>query len=80
MPNPKWVRVKDRETHHEFDVPEGDPRIGVLLDLVKADRYPPAHYPRPPKHHLTVARSSAARSKPETSVDGKPASKENHDG
>lgn len=80
MPNLKWVRVKDRDTRHEFDVREDDPRIGVAFDLVKGKRYPPAHYPRPPKHHLTVARSSAARTKPETSVDGEPAPKENHDG
>lgn len=80
MPHPMWVRVKDRETRHEFDVRDDDPRIGSLLDLVKAKRYPPAHQSRPPKHHLTVARSSAARTTPETPVDGQPAPKENHDG
>jgi hypothetical protein len=56
-----WVRVKDRGTGHEFDVPEGDPRIGSLLDLVKADRYPPAYQPRPPKHLVDIAGQSVAR-------------------
>lgn len=59
-----WVRVKDRGTGHEFDVPEGDPRIGVVFDQVKSERFPLAHQPRPPKHRLDLADQSAARPEP----------------
>lgn len=56
-----WLRVKDRGTGHEFDVPEGDPLIGDGLDLVKSDRYPPAYQERPPKYHVELAGQSVAR-------------------
>lgn len=56
-----YVRVKDNGTGHEFDVPEGDPLIGNGLDLVKSDRYPPAHQMRPPKYHVDLAGQSVAR-------------------
>ncbi|MCR6706551.1 MAG: hypothetical protein NVV66_18310 [Cellulomonas sp.] len=50
-----FIRVKDRDTRHEFDVPEGDKRIGQSLELVKSKRYPPASFQRPPKHYLNLA-------------------------
>lgn len=59
-----WVRVKDPGTGHEFDVPDGDPRIGPLLDLLDSYRYPPAHQPRPPKHHVDLAGQSVTRTEP----------------
>ena len=56
-----YVWVKDRTTKHEFDIPEGDKRIGVQFDLVKQDRYPPSVRQRPPKHHIKLAGRSASR-------------------
>ena len=37
---PYFVRVKDKSTKHQFDVPETDPRIGKTFTLVNSDRYP----------------------------------------
>ena len=51
-----YVRVKDRDTGHEFDVIEGDYRIGGPLQLVNKPAYPPAYQPRPPKHHIGPVR------------------------
>ena len=48
-----FVRVKDKETGHEFDVPETDWRISEgILAPVKSDRYPAVDRPRPPKHNI----------------------------
>lgn len=69
-----WVRVKDRDTKHEFDVPEGDKRIGALFDPVK--RYKPSPIARPPKHHMKLAVLNAPRQTPDPSGDGKPDPKE----
>lgn len=54
---PEFVRVKDKSTKHQFDVPVTDPRIGKAFELVDSDRYPRASNPRPAKHH--VPRSAA---------------------
>lgn len=51
-----FIRVKDKETRHEFDVPEDDPRIGEFFEAVKEDRYPAVDRPREPKYH-TPARA-----------------------
>jgi hypothetical protein len=56
-----FVRVKDRHTKHEFDVPEGDKRIGVAFDVVKGTRYPPVTRVRAPKHHVKLAGRPASR-------------------
>jgi hypothetical protein len=56
-----FVRVRDRDTKHEFDVPEGDKRIGVSMDLIKGDRFPPVLRPRRPKHHIKLAGRPASR-------------------
>lgn len=56
-----FVRVKDRDTKHEFDVPEGDKRIGVAFDLVKSSRFPPSRTQRRPKHHVKLAGRPASR-------------------
>lgn len=52
-----FVRVKDQDTKHEFDVPEDDPRIGDFFELVKSDRFPPVDRPRQPKYHTQPARA-----------------------
>lgn len=57
-----YVRVRDKDTKHQFDVPEGDKRIGGALELVKKPHYAPSRYPRPPKYHLSLAGGSAGRS------------------
>lgn len=56
-----YVRVRDHDTKHEFDVPEGDRRIGVSLSLLNRKSYPPSSRQRPPKHHLNLAGQSASR-------------------
>lgn len=56
-----YVRVRDRDTLHEFDVRETDKRIGVSVDLVKQKRYPPSPTPRRAKHHIKLAGRSASR-------------------
>lgn len=49
----KFVRVKDKTTRHEFDVPETDWRIEAGLFIrVKGNRFPPVSRPRQPKHYL----------------------------
>lgn len=76
-----FVRVKDRDTRHEFDVPEGDKRIGVAFDLVKGDRYPPVRRPRPPKHHVKLAGRTASResaSSTEAPVEANPPEENTH--
>lgn len=53
-----FVRVKDKETRHEFDVPDTDPRIGEFFELVKQDRFPPVVRPRRPKYFNQPARAT----------------------
>ncbi|MCD1286485.1 MULTISPECIES: hypothetical protein [unclassified Brevibacterium] len=66
-----FVRVKDKSTKHQFDVPEGDPRIGKAFELLESDRYPRARQPRPPKHHVPA---KSARAAEQGSSDTSPAS------
>lgn len=48
-----YVRVKDPDTKHEWDEPEGSPLIrDGKVQVVKSDRYPPSTVARPAKHHL----------------------------
>lgn len=56
-----FVRVRDNDTKHQFDVPEGDPRIGVCLALLGRKDWPASRYPRPPKHHVKLAGRTASR-------------------
>jgi hypothetical protein len=50
-----FVRVRDKTTRHEFDVPEDDWRIAEeIFVLIKSDRFPPVDRPRPPKHHTPI--------------------------
>jgi hypothetical protein len=47
-----FIRVKDKETKHEFDVVESDWRIAEgIFDPIKSDRFPPVDRPRAPKHY-----------------------------
>ena len=76
-----YVRVRDKDTKHQFDVPEGDKRIGGALELVKKPHYAPSRSPRPPKYHLSLAGQSASReSSPGESAADEATDKENHDG
>ena len=65
----QFIRVRDPETRHEFDVPETDKRLTSGLYIpVKSVKYPPAPRPRPAKHHVaskgvTRKPSSAAEMK-----------------
>lgn len=55
-----FVRVRDKETRHEFDLPEGHAWITRgLVEQVKPKQYPPAHVMRRPKHHLNLAADRA---------------------
>lgn len=59
---PTYIRVKDPETGHEFDVLEGS--ILLRRDLVrpvKEKRYPPSPIRRAPKHHIDLAGQSATQ-------------------
>lgn len=47
-----FVRVKDKSTGHEFDVPESDPRIGGSLQKLSKDHYPPSRLIRRPKYNV----------------------------
>lgn len=51
----RYVRVKDKETGHEFSVPETDPLLkGDLVRVVS--RKPATSVMLPPKHHKTLPR------------------------
>lgn len=57
-----FVRVKDPETGHEFDVLEGSILLRrELVTPVKAKRYPPSPIRRAPKHHIDLAGQSATQ-------------------
>ena len=67
---PMYVRVKDKQTGHEFDVPERDPRIGKAFAPVKSDRYPRSRQPRPAKHKVSMrSRGRTDQSVPVTGQD-----------
>lgn len=69
----KFVRVKDTDTKHEFDVPEGDRRIASgAFELIKSDRYPPVDRPRRAKFHVQVQakRSAGSAESPKENTNG----------
>jgi hypothetical protein len=50
-----FIRVRDKTTKHEFDVPEDDWRIAEdIFTPIKSDRYPPVDRPREPKHYTEI--------------------------
>lgn len=80
MTLPPFVRVKDPDTKHEFDVRETSALIrDKKVDVIKPGTYPPSTVPRPAKHHVpakNVAKASASRQTPEPSGDGTPNTQE----
>ena len=67
----QFVRVKDKETKHEFDVPEMDWRIEAgLFERVKADRYPAVEYPLRPKYYVKPTPAPARNEKKEVADNG----------
>jgi hypothetical protein len=54
-----FVRVKDKDSGHEFDVPAKDWRIGEgIFAVVKSDRFPEVDRPRQAKHNIQPIRAS----------------------
>jgi hypothetical protein len=78
-PTRLFIRVKDRETGHEFDMPETHPHITKgLVERVKPKLYPPSPLARRPKHHLDLAADAVT---PEPAGEGTSTpDKENSDG
>lgn len=77
---PVFVRVRDKDTRHEFDIPESSPLLTRgLVERVKPRLYPPHHRPRAPKHHLNFP-SHPAGDQPKSSGEGVATQKENTDG
>ena len=66
-----FVRVKDKSTGHEFDVPESDPRIGKSFTALSKKDYPPSSVIRRPKHHLNLKSKQSVPSKAEKSKEEK---------
>lgn len=65
---PIYVRVKDPETKHEFDVPDDHPYItDGTLELIKGKEYPPSTVARPTKHYIEPAQIPARQSAPDGS-------------
>lgn len=56
-----FVRVRDKSTGHQFDVPEADPRIGTAFELLNRKSYPPSPVIRPAKHRVRPAGSASTR-------------------
>lgn len=62
-----YVRVKDLDTKHQFDLPEGHPAIASgAVQLLDSPRWPASDLLRAPKHHVKLAGRSASR---ETATD-----------
>lgn len=75
-----FIRVRDPETRHEFDLPEGHRLIRLgLVDPVKGKAYPPSPRPRRAKHHLSLADRPVPRL-PKSSGEGVATEKESHHG
>lgn len=66
-----FIRVRDVETRHEFDVPDSDWRIGAgLFEPVKPKLFPPAPRPRPATHFVA---SKGVAAKPSVAAETKEA-------
>ena len=58
---PRFIRVKDPDTGHEFDVREDSILLRrELVRHIKPKLYPPSEIARPPKHHLTLSGRSGS--------------------
>jgi hypothetical protein len=53
-----FVRVKDKDTGHEYDVRAGKVKPG-LQEVIKTDQYPPSQVQRDAKHNVTKAGKAA---------------------
>ena len=54
-----FIRVKDKDSGHEFDVPAEDWRIAEGFFVpVKSDRFPSVDRPRLAKHNIQPIRAS----------------------
>ena len=63
-----YIRVRDRQTRHEFDLLEGHPWLTRgLVEQVKPKQYPPSRLPRPAKHHKDLAGHPATQEAPPSS-------------
>lgn len=54
-----YVRVKDNDTGHEYDVRARNVRP-KLQTVIKSEEYPPSQTQRPAKHNVTKAGRPAA--------------------
>lgn len=62
MSDPVYVRAKDPDTGHEFDVRQDSLLLTQgRVAQVKPRLYPPARYRRPAKHHLDLAGQSVTQ-------------------
>ena len=59
---PAYVRVKDKQTGHEFSMPEGTFDESAVTVLDKKDAVDPGGEPLPPKFKTTVAKAADTKS------------------
>ena len=64
-----FIRVRDKSTGHEFDVPETDPRVGEAFERVSKRHYPPSSVVRRPKHKLRPATGGTPTTDPKPPSD-----------
>lgn len=66
-----FVRVRDPQTRHEFDVPESSHLLRKgLVERVKPKQYPPALYQRRAKHYIDLAGRPATQETPPAPAEG----------
>lgn len=59
-----YVRVRDKQSKHEFDVLASDSRIGSAFELVDKKHYPESRYPRPAKYSVASKNVANGAAKP----------------
>lgn len=65
---PYFIRVRDKETRHEFDLVEGHPWLTRgLVEPVKPKLYPRSRYSRPAKPYKNLAGHPATQETPAVS-------------
>lgn len=69
--HPVFVRVRDPQTRHEFDVDESSHLLRKgLVERVKPKQYPPARFQRRPKYYRDLAGRPATQETPPPSGEG----------
>lgn len=63
-----FIRVRDKDTRHQFDLPEGH-RLITNGTVEVLERFEPARSPRPPKHHVPRKSTQSATADPQDSPD-----------